>query len=185
MNKIYPDASVVAISLLEAMLRFDPQSRCTVDQALTHPFLAPYNTHGDEPVCTPFNFSFEDAPMDSAALQGCILEEIAGLPGSTRTCAIFAEQNPVQTYLTGSARTLDEEPASKRKCTYESAKYVEESAKYVEESAKYVEESAKYVTPSNGGLSYGVSSSALQSSLLRKQRVMASEKEKETAILGK
>ena len=153
------------------MLRFDPQSRCTVDQALTHPFLAPYNTHGDEPVCTPFNFSFEDAPMDSAALQGCILEEIAGLPGSTRTCAIFAEQNPVQTYLTGSARTLDEEPASKRKCTYE--------------SAKYVEESAKYVTPSNGGLSYGVSSSALQSSLLRKQRVMASEKEKETAILGK
>ncbi|KAK9743041.1 hypothetical protein RND81_03G213000 [Saponaria officinalis] len=56
----FPDASPMAVDLLERMLVFDPSRRITVDEALCHPFLASLHDINEEPVCPePFSFEFE------------------------------------------------------------------------------------------------------------------------------
>ncbi len=37
---MFPDASHLAIDLMEKMLQFSPEKRITVEQALAHPYLA-------------------------------------------------------------------------------------------------------------------------------------------------
>ena len=37
---MFPDASHLAIDLMEKMLQFNPERRITVEQALAHPYLA-------------------------------------------------------------------------------------------------------------------------------------------------
>ncbi len=42
------------------MLRFNPHKRCTVEEALSHPYLEELHRESDEPSATaPFNFEFE------------------------------------------------------------------------------------------------------------------------------
>ncbi|KAL4015055.1 mitogen-activated protein kinase-like protein MMK2 [Cucumis melo var. makuwa] len=56
----FPTMSPAAIDLLEKMLVFDPTKRITVDEALSHPYLAPLHDINEEPVCPrPFSFDFE------------------------------------------------------------------------------------------------------------------------------
>ena len=57
--RIYPNASAVALDLLEKLLTFDPSKRITVEEALEHPYLETYHDPADEPSHTPFDFSFE------------------------------------------------------------------------------------------------------------------------------
>ena len=45
-----------ALDLLSKMLVFDPRQRCSVEEALRHPFLQRYHDPEDEPVCAPFDF---------------------------------------------------------------------------------------------------------------------------------
>ena len=47
----FPHASALAIDLLDKMLTFDPAVRITCEQALEHPYLAPWHDPTDEPVC--------------------------------------------------------------------------------------------------------------------------------------
>jgi len=50
-----------AIDLLKKMLVFNPNKRCTVEEALAHPYLADLHQEGDEPECTSgFDYSFEE-----------------------------------------------------------------------------------------------------------------------------
>ncbi|EGF82985.1 hypothetical protein BATDEDRAFT_33909 [Batrachochytrium dendrobatidis JAM81] len=48
------------LEMLEGLLKFDPATRMTVDEALVHPYLEAYHDPGDEPVHDRlFDFSFE------------------------------------------------------------------------------------------------------------------------------
>jgi len=76
-SQIYPDANPLALDLLAKMLRFNPHKRCTVDQALAHPWLKDLHVPETEFVCRePFNFDFEDDLTDKASIQEHMLEEV-------------------------------------------------------------------------------------------------------------
>jgi p38 MAP kinase len=58
----------IAVDLLESMLVFDPKKRVKAQEALAHPYLAPYHDPTDEPVAEEkFDWSFNDAdlPVDT------------------------------------------------------------------------------------------------------------------------
>jgi len=58
----------LALDLLEKMLVFDPRTRISAAEALSHPYLAPYHDPTDEPEADePFDWSFNDAdlPVDT------------------------------------------------------------------------------------------------------------------------
>ena len=58
LRAIYPNASDAALELLGGMLCWDPSQRCTVVQALSHPYLAAFHNPEAEPVATtPFDFN--------------------------------------------------------------------------------------------------------------------------------
>ena len=46
---MFPDASALAIDLLERMLQFHPAKRITVEDALAHPYLAQLHDPAAEP----------------------------------------------------------------------------------------------------------------------------------------
>lgn len=46
---MFPDASALAIDLLERMLQFNPTKRITVEDALAHPYLAQLHDLAAEP----------------------------------------------------------------------------------------------------------------------------------------
>lgn len=59
-SQLYPNASPLAIDLLEKLLNFDPAARITVEQALAHPYLHAYHEEDDEPAHEQtFDFAFE------------------------------------------------------------------------------------------------------------------------------
>ena len=72
-SKLYPNASVEALDLLEKMLVFDPRKRITAADALKHEYLTALHNVNDEPDAAPFDFSFEDTrdgmPLDEKALR--------------------------------------------------------------------------------------------------------------------
>ncbi|CAG8622034.1 14849_t:CDS:2 [Acaulospora colombiana] len=47
-SQLYPKANPLALDLLEKLLKFDPATRITVEQALAHPYLAAYHDEEDE-----------------------------------------------------------------------------------------------------------------------------------------
>ncbi|KAJ1965787.1 mitogen activated protein kinase 2 [Dipsacomyces acuminosporus] len=58
--KIFPNATPLALDLLEKLLDFDPSTRITVEDVLAHPYLAAYHNVDDEPSCpVPCDMSFE------------------------------------------------------------------------------------------------------------------------------
>ncbi|KAJ2668627.1 mitogen activated protein kinase [Coemansia spiralis] len=59
-NKMFPYASPLAIDFMEKMLNFSPKKRITVEEALTHPYLAQYHDEMDEPNCDPLPPNFFD-----------------------------------------------------------------------------------------------------------------------------
>lgn len=59
---------ILAISLLERMLVFDPRTRIKAPEALAHEYLAPYHDPSDEPeAAAKFDWSFNDVdlPVDT------------------------------------------------------------------------------------------------------------------------
>ena len=76
---VFPSACKEAIDLLDKMLRFDPEERITVDDALKHPYMKKLHT-GKEPTC-PRNFQFdeEDLELSKSALMRLIYKESTGM----------------------------------------------------------------------------------------------------------
>lgn len=89
----FPKASKSAIDLLERMLQIHPRKRINVEDALKHPFFAPYHNVEDELTApTPFDFSFEDEKLHRVRLQELIWQEVGDfrptclpVPGKSRT----------------------------------------------------------------------------------------------------
>uniref|UniRef100_A0A803KZD7 Protein kinase domain-containing protein n=1 Tax=Chenopodium quinoa TaxID=63459 RepID=A0A803KZD7_CHEQI len=72
----FPNASPLAIDLLEKMLVFDPSKRITVHEALCHPYLAPLHDINEEPVCPqPFSFDFEQPSFTEENIKELIWRE--------------------------------------------------------------------------------------------------------------
>lgn len=75
---ILPKASDDAIDLLEKMLKFDPDKRITVDEAMKHKYFDDIPKENDEkaePVSR-FDFEFEDQDLNINELRDLILHEI-------------------------------------------------------------------------------------------------------------
>jgi len=66
---------------MRQMLKFNPQERITVREALEHPFLRDFHRQCPEPVCdTMFDYNFEKKgntlfEMTEAEVRACIFEE--------------------------------------------------------------------------------------------------------------
>ena len=68
LRSLYPNASEDALQLLGGMLHWDPAARCTVTQALAHPYLAAFHNPEAEPTCpTPFDFNCDNGSVDAHA----------------------------------------------------------------------------------------------------------------------
>ena len=78
-SRVFPQASRVALDLLDQLLVFDPQRRLGVGEALAHPYLAALHCPEDEPTAEPLrarDFEFERHKLDGAALRDLIVDEI-------------------------------------------------------------------------------------------------------------
>ncbi|MBA0688756.1 hypothetical protein Goari_006523 [Gossypium aridum] len=72
----FPTSSSGAVDLLERMLIFDPHRRITVEEALCHPYLAPFYDINEEPICPrPFNFDFEQPLFTEENIKELIYRE--------------------------------------------------------------------------------------------------------------
>jgi len=75
---MYPDAGDEAADLLDILLKFDPNERCTVEEALNHPYLAAIRAEDNDVfgTCAPFKFDFENTDLSSAECKQLVVEEI-------------------------------------------------------------------------------------------------------------
>lgn len=81
-SKLYPKAAEDALDLLDKMLRFNPSKRISVEDALTHPYLATLHHPDDEPLCErifDFQDNVPDDKLEKVELQEQILEEVLEL----------------------------------------------------------------------------------------------------------
>jgi len=79
LRDLYPHAKEDACRLLDALMRFDPDYRCTVVQALEHEYLSQLHYPDDEPSgpeIDPAGFDFERASHTGEELKKEILHEI-------------------------------------------------------------------------------------------------------------
>jgi len=77
-HKLFPNASELAIDLVEKMLRFDPDKRITVEEALEHSYLAQLHDPSDEPVCEEeFHFIWDSVNLTKEMLKELIFKEMA------------------------------------------------------------------------------------------------------------
>eukprot|EP00871_Galdieria_phlegrea_P000372 jgi/Galph1/1335/GphlegSOOS_G5968.1 len=76
-KKLYPEASDQALDLLDRMLLFDPRKRCSVEEALAHPYLSSLHDPSDEPLCeSKFSFEFDSPRVTKDQLKRMMWEEI-------------------------------------------------------------------------------------------------------------
>ncbi|KAJ7600919.1 mitogen activated protein kinase-like protein [Mycena floridula] len=69
--KLFPTANPLALDLLDKLLAFSPKGRIEVEEALRHPYLAPYHDPQDEPTALPLPpafFDFEEQGEGGQAL---------------------------------------------------------------------------------------------------------------------
>lgn len=77
LREMFAGAPPESLELLKRMLAFNPDARISVDDALSHPFLAPVRRVQSETVeKNPFDMEFENVPLDKETLKALIFEEI-------------------------------------------------------------------------------------------------------------
>lgn len=76
-KETFPKANPQALDLLQKMLRFDPNTRISVEEALRHPYLEDLSIPESETKCqSVFDFSFEDDLDTRESIQEHMWEEI-------------------------------------------------------------------------------------------------------------
>lgn len=74
--KLFPNADLRALDLLDKMLTFNPHNRFSVEDALAHPYLEQYYDPADEPIAEdPFRLSMELDDLPKETLKQLIFEE--------------------------------------------------------------------------------------------------------------
>eukprot|EP00727_Mastigamoeba_balamuthi_P008893 m51a1_g4626 putative cmgc mapk protein kinase (399) ;mRNA; r:315209-316954 len=77
MPKLFPLANPMAVDLLERMLQFDPAKRCTIEQALEHPYISSLHDPTDEPVCrSPFKYDVDLTNASAARIKELVFREM-------------------------------------------------------------------------------------------------------------
>jgi serine/threonine protein kinase len=79
LTHIYRHVDFSALDLLIKLLKFDPDTRCNVNDALRHAYLAQLHCPEDEPDATPLtqdDFLFDVTPLKPAELRDLILQEV-------------------------------------------------------------------------------------------------------------
>eukprot|EP01101_Sappina_pedata_P010283 TRINITY_DN643_c0_g1_i2.p1 TRINITY_DN643_c0_g1~~TRINITY_DN643_c0_g1_i2.p1 ORF type:complete len:464 (+),score=149.59 TRINITY_DN643_c0_g1_i2:155-1393(+) len=79
-QQIFQGQNPLAIDLLQKMLVFDPSKRCTVEEALAHPYLESVREDNEEPMCEDvpqFSFDFEKVAQTKELYQELFWREIA------------------------------------------------------------------------------------------------------------
>lgn len=75
-KKLFPQASDLALNMLDFLLTFNPHRRVSVEEALKHPYLAQYYDPTDEPIAPkPFTFDMELDDLPLPQLKQMIFEE--------------------------------------------------------------------------------------------------------------
>ncbi len=75
--RYYPHSNPQALDLIDRMLQFNPHKRITVEEALSHPYMATLHDPSDEPCCPqPFHFPLDDAHLNGFHIRDLIYEEI-------------------------------------------------------------------------------------------------------------
>lgn len=78
-ESVFKDANPQALDLLKKLLEFNPEKRCTVEEALDHPYLAALHFPDDEPRADPvslFDFEYERQLLTMRDLKDLMYEEI-------------------------------------------------------------------------------------------------------------
>jgi Protein kinase domain len=75
--QLHPNATPLALDLLDKLLQFDPIKRITVEEALAHPYLASLHDGSDEPEgAAAFNFDFEDYELTEEVFRDLLWQEM-------------------------------------------------------------------------------------------------------------
>ncbi|ORX74627.1 Pkinase-domain-containing protein [Linderina pennispora] len=86
-STLFPEATPLALDLLERLLDFDPSTRITVEEILAHPYLAAYHNVEDEPSCpVPCDMSFE-AVTAMPQVKRMIIDEVIDFKRSAEQAA--------------------------------------------------------------------------------------------------
>lgn len=74
----YPNAGPDAADLLDKLLKFDPMERCSVEDALNHPYLAAIRAEDSDVFqpAAPFRFDFENMELSPTECKQLVVEEI-------------------------------------------------------------------------------------------------------------
>jgi len=78
-ESLFEDASPKAIGLLKELVQFAPNSRCTVEESLTHPYLEALSCPSDEPMREPLDsalFEFERRKVTMESLRDELYAEM-------------------------------------------------------------------------------------------------------------
>eukprot|EP01137_Pigoraptor_chileana_P007302 Opistho-2@52710 len=76
-STIFPNASELALDLLDKMLTFNPENRITIDDSLAHPYLQQYYEPDDEPVAeAPLTFDYDEENLPTPMLKEIIYREM-------------------------------------------------------------------------------------------------------------
>ncbi|KAJ2499002.1 mitogen activated protein kinase [Coemansia sp. RSA 1972] len=107
-ERIFPNATPVALDLLERLLDFDPSTRITVDEVLAHPYLKSYHNPNEEISCpVACDMSFE-AITSMPDVKRMIIDEVVDFKRQAvqetheavdaEMAAYFDEQNAAGSY---------------------------------------------------------------------------------------
>jgi len=78
-QQLFPSHNTLVIDLLQKMLIFNPAKRCTVEEALAHPYLESLHDESEEPTfqsVPKFNFDFEKCPPSKELYQELVWREM-------------------------------------------------------------------------------------------------------------